>query len=489
MPIRTVCWLRRDLRLEDNAALWHALVESISRQGTCLPVFVFDREILDLLPDRDDRRVAFLWEAVSDLRKRLATRGRRFLVLHARADEAIPALATTLGGGISVHAAHDQEPRRLARDARVRERLAESGSTLTTWKDATVFERDEVLSGAGTPFRVWTPFRKAWGRSLESNPEALDAFPSETLLEGLAPLEGDALRSGPESLSDLGFQEGGRTWSADAASVRERVREFEGHLDRYDLDRDVPALEGTSRLSVDLRFGTVSVRELGRLALSRTGKGAGRWLDQLVWREFHQMLLWHFPESATRAFQTRYEAVAWDDPDSDPVAAVRWEAWCEGRTGYPLVDAALRQLLTTGWMHNRLRMVVASFLTKDLHLHWRLGERFFARHLLDYDMAQNVGGWQWAASTGADGQPWFRVFHPCTQGERWDPQGAFVRRFCPQLDRLASRTIHAPWTASKTELDAAGVRLGANWPHPVVDHAAERIEALRRFREASAAPG
>ena len=443
-------------------------------------MFVFDAEILDALPDRDDRRVSFLWDAVEDLRGRLAARGAEMLVLHGRASEEVPALVERLGGGIRVHASHDQEPGRLERDRRVERALAGSRSSLSTRKDATVFERDEVLTGAGRPHQVWTPYRRAWGAALARDPGALSACPSDELLEHLLPA-GRMADSGPRRLEDIGFRRAASAPRGDRASARARWDSFRARMDDYHRLRDRVDLEGTSDLGMDLRFGTISVRELVREALVRGGEGAGRWLDQLVWREFHQMLLWAFPASATTDLRPGLERVRWDDPDADPASMERWSAWCEGRTGYPIVDAAQRALVATGRMHNRLRMVSASFLTKDLHIHWTRGERFFARHLLDFDLAQNVGGWQWAASTGADGQPWFRVFNPVLQGARWDPDGAFVRRHCPELAGIPSRWIHAPWTAPSRP---------AGWPdHPVVDHAVERVEAIARFRAAGAAPG
>jgi len=485
MTISTLCWLRRDLRLSDHTALHHATTEARQRGGSCLCAFVFDTGILEAIPERADRRVSFLHASVLALRDDLRSRGSDLLVLHGNAREAVGELVRRLAprGLAAVHAAHDHEPRRLARDLEVAATCQEAGVRFSSWKDIVVFEKDEVLSKGGTPLRVYTPYRNAWIRRLEED-ESFHLAERVPDLGALVPRDGFDFPPVPE-LGDLGFEPADAPAPGEAGALG-RWAAFADRMDAYRERRDIPSVPATSHLGIDLRFGTISprraVREARRRILSHPEGGARTWLDELVWREFHQMLLHHFPRTEHLAFQERYEAVVWDDPSSDPRAAERFAAWKEGRTGFPLVDAAMRQILSTGWMHNRARMVVASFLTKDLHVHWKKGERFFARHLLDYDLAQNVGGWQWSASTGADGQPWFRIFHPCSQGERFDPEGAYVRAWCPELARLPDRWIHRPWEAPEAVLAEAGVELGRTWPRPVVDHAVERQEALDRFR-------
>ena len=247
---------------------------------------------------------------------------------------------------------------------------------------------------------------------------------------------------------------------------------------RYHEARDFPAVKGVSYLSVHLRFGTVSIRALVRAALARSGEGARCWLGELIWREFYQQLLWHHPHVVDRAFKPGFEVVRWED---DPAG---FDAWCQGRTGYPLVDAAMRQLNTTGYMHNRLRMVTASFLTKDLGIDWRLGERYFARRLNDYDLAANNGGWQWAASTGCDAQPWFRIFNPVTQSKKFDADGRFIRRYLPELAGVPQRFVHAPWEMAEGQQRACGCVVGTDYPAPIVDHAEARSRTLARFEAA-----
>jgi deoxyribodipyrimidine photo-lyase len=255
-------------------------------------------------------------------------------------------------------------------------------------------------------------------------------------------------------------------------------------MGQYKAARDLPAIKGPSYLSVHLRFGTISIRELARCAWQvQTGQpadaeGAATWLSELIWRDFYMQILHHTPHVVTRCFRPEYDAIQWE---SGPESDAHFEAWCQGNTGYPLVDAGMRQLNATGYMHNRLRMVVASFLTKDLGIDWRRGEQYFAWKLNDFDLSANNGGWQWAASTGCDAQPYFRIFNPVTQSERFDAKGAFIRRYVPEVAGLTDRFIHAPWEAPPLVLAEAGIRLGQTYPHPVVDHALARQKTLMRF--------
>ena len=252
-------------------------------------------------------------------------------------------------------------------------------------------------------------------------------------------------------------------------------------MERYRAQRDFPAVKGPSYLSAHLRFGTLSIREAVRAALETGGEGAETWLSELIWREFYQMLLWHYPDTVDHAFQRKYEAIAWPDPPG------HFQAWAEARTGYPIVDAAMRQLEQSGYMHNRLRMIAASFLVKDLHVDWRLGERHFARKLIDYDQAANVGGWQWSAGIGTDAQPWFRIFNPVTQSEKFDPEGRFIRRYLPELAAVPDRFIHAPWKMTPEQQAGCGVIVGRDYPLPRVDHGAARARTLALYRVAAPA--
>ena len=467
-------WFRRDLRTHDHAALYHAL-RSADR---VFCAFVFDTEILDALPDRHDRRVEFIHAAVTELDRGLdamaraaGAEGGGLIVCHGRADEVIPQLARALGV-TTVFTNRDYEPLAIARDRRVTERLAADGIAHADFKDQVIFERDEVLTQAGQPFSVFTPYRNAWLRKLDGF--YLQAYPVEKYAARLAPPSARgmpdlaALGFAPTNLTELRLPLG-------MSGGRQLFAEFCARIDRYREARDFPAIKGVSYLSPHLRFGTVSIRELAAHAWHRGGAGAETWLAELIWRDFYHMILWHHPRVVEAAFRPEYDRIRWDD------APELFAAWSEGRTGYPIVDAAMRQLQQTGYMHNRLRMVTASFLTKDLGLDWRLGERHFAARLLDYDLAANNGGWQWAASTGCDAQPWFRIFNPVTQSEKFDAQGRFIRRYVPELERVPDKFIHAPWKMGAIDQGAAGVRIGQDYPAPVVDHAAARERTLARF--------
>jgi deoxyribodipyrimidine photo-lyase len=439
--------------------------------------FVFDREILDALPDRRDRRVEFIHASVLELDALLRRAGGALHVRHARARDAIPALAAELGVQ-AVFANHDYEPAARDRDAAVGLALASAQRRLLTFKDQAIFERDEVLTGQGLAFSVFTPYRNAWMKRLGP----ADLAPHAVRLEGR--LAGGARVPPPPTLAELGFEPTGLGElgvAPGASGARTAFDDFAQRIGRYREARDYPAIRGPSYLSVHLRFGTISIRELARFAWQTqqadpgSADGAATWLSELVWRDFYFQVLHHHPRVVDEAFRPEYDRIRWVDDD----AAFR--AWCEGRTGFPLVDAAMLQLEHSGYMHNRLRMVSASFLVKDLGVDWRRGERHFARKLIDYDLAANNGGWQWAASSGCDAQPWFRIFNPVTQSQKFDPQGRFIRRYLPALAALPDRAIHAPWTAPADELSAAGVTLGVNYPLPIVDHDAARKATLERY--------
>ena len=487
-------WLRRDLRTEDDAALYHAL--RAARQVWCM--FVFDIDILDPLLQlgrQQDRRVEFIRDSLlgvdAELRALAASHGVEgagLIVRHGRAVEEVVALALQLGVQ-AVYANHDDEPAALARDAQARGKLADIGVALHTSKDHVVFERREVLTLGGGPFSVFTPYKNAWLKKCE--PYFLSAYPVARHATALAPWPKD-VPGGPgvPTLQAIGFQ---RTnlhqlrLPSGPAGAHELLDDFLERIDRYHETRDFPAVKGPSYLSTHLRFGTVSIRRLAREAMQRrTGgvRGAEVWLSELIWRDFYHQVLHHHPRVVHSAFRPEYDRIKWEHGKA---ADALFAAWCEGRTGYPLVDAAMHQISQTGYMHNRLRMVVASFLTKDLGLDWRRGEAWFALHLNDFDLAANNGGWQWAASSGCDAQPWFRIFNPVTQSEKFDPEGKFIRRYLPQLAALPDKLIHAPWLARPLDLAAANLKLGSDYPLPVVDHAAAREKTLARYAVVKAA--
>jgi deoxyribodipyrimidine photo-lyase len=494
-------WLRRDLRLEDHAALHAALADA--RRVWC--AFVFDRDILDTLPSRADRRVEFIREALIELDGELRAVGGGLIVVHDRAPDAIPALAAALGAD-EVIAARDYEPAAVARDAAVESRLRADGRTLRLVKDHVVFETDEVLTGAGRPFSVFTPYRNAWRRRLDERGAdgapgtPLAARPVRALAPGhLAPPPAGLRRAdapgpcgavpldGVPALEAIGFEPTdlrGLALPLGASGGARLLDEFLGRMGRYRDARDYPALKGPSYLSTHLRFGTVSIRTLAREALRveasdpQAAEGARTWLSELVWRDFYFQVLHHHPHVGTRSFRPEYDAIRWEGGERGEAL---FAAWRDARTGYPLVDAAITQLRTSGYMHNRLRMVTASFLCKDLGVDWRRGERLFADLLNDFDLAANNGGWQWAASSGCDAQPWFRIFNPVTQSQKFDPKGAFIRRYLPQLANYDDARIHAPWLVPPAEQARLGCVIGRDYPAPVVDHAQARLRTLERY--------
>jgi deoxyribodipyrimidine photo-lyase len=461
-------WFRRDLRCDDHAALSHALREA--RSVHC--AFVFDSGILDRLEDREDRRVEFIWFAVEELAQALEAWGAGLQVLVGNARDLIPDLARRLGAQ-AVYANHDYEPDALARDAHVARDLGRFGCILRTFKDQVVFEKDEVLTQAGKPFTVFTPYKRAWLEKLKLSD--LEAHPTEKYREALA----RGTKPKRPGLGEIGFRPTNLTrmkLPTGMSGAQRLFREFLDRIDGYHERRNFPAVRGVSYLSVHLRFGTISIRELARAAMARGGEGAGTWLSELVWRDFYFGILHHFPHVVGHAFKREFDAIAFPDPPG------HFEAWCEARTGYPIVDAAMRQLNQTGYMHNRLRMVAASFLVKDLHVDWRRGEGYFARLLNDFDLAANNGGWQWSASTGCDAQPWFRIFNPVTQSEKFDPGGRFIRMYVPELAQVPDAFIHQPWTMTPLEQQAAGVTIGKDYPSPVVDHAQARKRTLEIYK-------
>ncbi len=469
-------WLRRDLRLEDNHALFRALRDA--RRAYC--VFVFDRDILDALDDRADRRVWFIRESLVQLHAALVEQGSALIVLHGHAGDTLPALAAKLHAA-SVYANHDYEPAALTRDAAVSAALGKRGIAFITCKDQVIFEKNEVLTQERQPFSVFTAYKNAWLRQLTQND--LAPHPSEQRLDRLARFNARDAEELP-SLESMGFRRPDAPLSALKPGMSGAAALFDDFLERiehYHETRDFPSVKGPSYLSVHLRFGTISIRVLARAAWERTqlgGRGAQTWLNELIWRDFYFMILHHHPQVVTQAFRPAFDSVRFDNDTA------RFNAWCDGRTGYPLVDAAMRQLNTTGYMHNRLRMVSASFLVKDLHIDWRWGERYFARQLNDFDLAANNGGWQWAASTGCDAQPYFRIFNPVTQSERFDAEGKFIRKYLPQLAACENKFIHAPWLMNAAEQKRTGILIGRDYPAPIVDHAAARLVTLARYAAA-----
>ena len=459
--MRALHWFRSDLRVADNTALRAAAARAERLTG----VFVFDDRLLHG-PKSGDPRARFLADCVARLAADLARRGSALVLRHGDPAQELARLAAETRAEL-VTWNRDYGPFARARDAKVTRALERAGVRVETWRDRVVFEADQVRTRAGRPFSVYTPYRRAWLERWEREPAP--PLPAPKLPPPIPHVSREAM---PELGSDAAIQ---LPTGGSAAALRRLGAFAERSLADYAWRRDLPAEAGTSRLSAPLRFGAVSVRTcLARAAEAaaddrRRRVGAAKWRDELVWREFYHAVLAENPHVLTHAWRPELDSLEWSGDEA------AFTAWCDGRTGYPFVDAGMRELAATGWMHNRARMVVASFLTKDLGIDWRRGEAFFMQSLVDGDPASNAGGWQWAASTGSDAQPWFRIFNPVTQGERFDPDGAYVRRWLPELRRLRGSLAHRPWDAES---------LAADYPPRMVDHAEARERALGRFRVA-----
>ena len=445
-----ILWLRRDLRRADHPALAAAAAGG----ARVLPVFVIDPAFWDGAGD-----VRRGWLAATLLATDEAYDGRLCL-LQGDPRQVIPSLAAELGA-TTVHVSAETEPPGHARDLAVSELLREREVAWVETGSPYAVTPGRVRNAEGGPFKVFTPFARAWREHGWRGPAVEPTGLSFVRREGdhdAWVLVHEALQACPVELPPAG----------ERAALRRWARFSDQRLSDYDADRDRPDLDGTSRLSPYLKFGVVHPRTLLADLAERPGKGTDRFISELAWREFYADVLWHKPDTLTSDLRPELATLAYDEPDE------RFEAWQQGRTGYPIVDAGMRQLLATGWMHNRVRMIAASFLTKDLHLWWPLGAQHFLDHLIDGDLASNTHGWQWTAGTGTDASPYFRVFNPTSQGERFDPSGDYVRRWVPELSHLPGPAAHRPWDHSQ------GYAHG--YPQPIVDHAAQRVVALERYR-------
>ncbi len=470
--MRVLHRFRKDLRLADNTALHEAAHDA---GGDVVPWYASDTAILGR-PDIAAIRVRYVLQALADLHVAVVRAGSTLGLDHGDPVELVPAAARAAGAD-AVYWNDEYEPALRARDDAVEAALRAAGIGVRRFADRLLVPPDAVHTKSGGPFVVYTPYRRA-----------CEALPFPAPLPAVTRLAPHALPvRAIATLDRLGFATDQAPWPGGVAAASRRLGRFLEHgLGRYAAERDQPAAEAHSRLSADLKFGALSPRTVAAAVIAaaradrRLAPDAAKYVEELRWRDFYTHVLYHHPHVEHGAFRRDYDRIAWD---GDPT---HFERWCEGRTGYPLIDAGLRELAATGFMHNRVRMVVASFLTKDLLLDWRLGERWFMQRLVDGDLASNNGGWQWAASTGTDAQPYFRIFNPVSQSRRFDPAGAYVRRWVPELAPLPDTALHAPWEAPPLVLAEAGITLGETYPAPIVDHAVQRERALAMYGQVKA---
>lgn len=403
----TIFWFRRDLRLDDN----HGLFKALQLGLPVLPIFIFDPNILHSLP-KNDRRVAFIHETLKTIQQALVEVGSSLEVVY---DSPLAAFQKLCAQYTVQHviANHDYEPYAQERDKSIKSYLASHSISFETFKDQVIFEKAEIVKDDTTPYTVFTPYSKKWKAAFTKS--LTNPFASSTLFHNFIKTAAKEIIP----LSAMNFAE--RISTFPTKSVTNEL------LQAYSEQRDFPAKNGTSKLGIHLRFGTISIRQLVRKAIETNET----FLNELIWREFYQMILWHFPHVVNGAFKPKYNAIKWSENET------HFKAWCEGKTGYPIVDAGMRELVATGYMHNRVRMIVASFLTKHLLIDWRKGADFFALHLLDFDLAANNGGWQWAAGCGCDAAPYFRVFNPYLQTIKFDKELHYIKKWVPEFEDLS----------------------------------------------------
>ncbi len=425
----SIFWFRRDLRIEDN----HGLYQALRGEWPILPIFIFDPNILTKLNSKQDARVEFILSALQELQIKLIAKGSSMHVIHATPLEAYDRLADQYDIQC-IYTNHDYEKYADVRDGLIQSWAHTKGIEFSTFKDQVIFEKDEVLSGQNTPYTVFTPYSRKWKEKLAQQP--IQVYPSEEL-QNYHPFAAEL-----PSLADLGFEKSGLVFPEKKVSTQ--------LIQAYQVDRDFPAKGATSRLSVHLRFGTLSIRSLVKQALGVSET----WLNELIWRDFYFNILSNFPRvSDGHAFRKEYDRMEWRNNESE------FEAWCSGKTGYPIVDAGMRELNATGFMHNRVRMIVASFLVKHLLIDWRWGESYFAEKLMDFDFSANNGGWQWAAGCGCDAAPYFRVFNPTLQTQKFDKDLAYIRKWVPEFQELS-------------------------YPQPIVNHEQARVRVLAAYKKA-----
>jgi len=457
---KSLVWLRRDLRLHDNTALYQAHLRS-EKVNLC---FVFDTQILNELSDKKDQRVDFLHRILLDIKETLKKLQSDIWILHGDPKTEIPSLAKSIQAD-AVFANRDYEKYGVLRDENIKKSLNLQNISFEDYKDQVLFEANEVLTKTSTPYSVFSPYRNNHLEKLKLTGAGRLNYKVDTIN-----FEKFSANKMPP-LAEIGFEStniSNLPIALKQSQIQSQIKDFEGRLNNYDQTRNYPAIKGVSYLSVHNRFGTISIREIADLCLNNLNSGSNTWLNELIWRDFYFQIIVNFPHVQDgKSFKQQYDQLEYENSDH------LFEAWKTGNTGFPIVDAAMRQMNQTGYMHNRLRMIVASFLTKDLLIDWRWGERYFKEKLIDYDFSANNGGWQWAASVGCDAQPWFRIFNPLLQSQKFDPEGKFIKKYIPELEGFDKKSVHEPHQKNSN----------ITYAKPVVEHSLQRQKALKMFEK------
>jgi len=480
MKKRNLCWIRRDLRLSDHHALYACLNDAKKNGKEVMIHFNFDPQILTKLPT-NDRRLTFIVESLLEIREILSKQQSELIISHGDPVACLEDLVARYQID-RVFFNRDYEPYAKERDEKVIKKLAALNVEALTFKDSVVFEKHEVTTDKGEVYKVFTPYKNKWLQKFSEQFEKCEHYPTtlHSLLKKEDIAENDLIQSESQLFLKLGFVKTDNVLKGGRSEALKRFNDFKTIMEDYKRGRDYWQEDKTSFLSPYIRMGNLSIREMMNATLDpdQNNEGAKTWQSELIWREFYQMILDVFPRVKSTAFKLEYNNI----PFSKDQAL--FQAWCEGKTGVPIVDSAMRCLNETGLMHNRLRMIVATFLTKTMLIDWRMGEAYFALKLLDFDLAANNGGWQWCASTGVDASPYFRIFNPFTQSEKFDPKAKFIRKYCPELKLFSDKIIHTPFDATPMEQMSADCMIGVHYPYPVVHYREQKEKVIALFQAA-----
>ena len=465
----SLVWLRRDLRLYDHNALFSALKNS--KAVYCC--FIFDINILENLTIKNDRRIDFIWHALKEIKTELNNLGSDLIVEVGDPIILIPSLIQKYKCS-ALFLNKDYEKYAIDRDKKISDTLQLNNIETHRYKDQVIFEEKEILTQNNSPYTVFTPYKNNHLKRIFN--EGISQFDCDSYKVNLAKFKNRPL----QSLKEIGFEK------SNISSIKvplgtkggfTLIEDFKARIKNYNHSRNFPGVKGVSYLSVHNRFGTVSIRHLARIAIEHNSEGSSTWLNELIWRDFYFQILSNFPHiEEGKAFKLKYNNLKFENNEK------LFTAWKNGQTGFPIIDAGMRQLNLTGFMHNRLRMIIACFLVKDLLIDWRWGEKYFSDHLIDYDLSANNGGWQWAASTGCDAQPYFRIFNPLLQSERFDPDGNFIKKYVPELKLLNKKEIHQPSVFFNKSPNNFPIKLGLDYPFPIVNHAEQKSKIMALFK-------